>query len=256
MRGADQDAAMDRATGMWLADHLRGKTVLLLAGSNSEAAELSRRTQAALIQLGTVQRPQAALSDGNQAGTGDLIRARLNTKINAGGRELTNRDTLQIICWHRRHARVRRRELDGTWTSPFLVPRAYLADSAELDYAGNTHVGQGRTVDAAHLLVTGTLSRRSLYVGLTRGRESNTAHIVTGNTAPPGHPPYEQASPESVVKAILDRDDADLSATEHRARPVDGAGPLYVFGGPMIGSSGPRCLRFPTAARGQEEGRG
>ena len=217
MRGADQDAAMDRAAGMWLADHLRGKNVLLLAGSNSEAADLSRRVQAKLIQLGTVQRPHAALVDGNQAGTGDLIRARLNTKINAGGRELTNRDTLQITGWHGPHAQVRRRELDGTWTSPFLVPRAYLADSAELDYAGNTHVGQGRTVDTAHLLVTGTLSRRSLYVGLSRGRESNTAHIVTGNTAPPGHPPYEQASPESVVKAILDRDDADLSG--HRADP-------------------------------------
>ncbi|MGH3205652.1 MAG: MobF family relaxase [Streptosporangiaceae bacterium] len=224
IRGADQETAYDRAAGMWLADHLQGKTVLLLAGSNSEAADLSRRIQAKLIQLGTVQRPQAALSDGNQAGAGDLIRARLNTKINAGGRELTNRDTLQVIGWHGPHARVRRRELDGTWTSPFLIPRTYLADSAELDYAGNTHVGQGRTVDTAHLLVTATLSRRSLYVGLTRGRESNTAHIVTGNTAPPGHPPYQQASPESVIKEILERDDADLSATEQIRQAQDRAG--------------------------------
>jgi hypothetical protein len=223
MRGADQDAAMDRAAGLWLADHLRGKDVLLLAGSNSEAAELSRRVQAKLIQLGTVQRPQAALSDGNQAGTGDLIRARLNAKIDAGGRELTNRDTLRITGWHGPSAQVRRREPGGTWTSPFLVPRTYLADRAELDYAGNTHVGQGRTVDTAHLLVTSTLSRRSLYVGLTRGRESNTAYIVTGNTAPPGHPPYQQASPESVVKAILDRDDADLSATEQIRHAQDWA---------------------------------
>ena len=224
MRGADQETAYDRAAGMWLADHLQGKNVLLLAGSNSEAAELSRRIQAKLIQLGAVQRPQAALSDGNQAGTGDLIRARLNTKINAGGRELTNRDTLKITGWHGPHVQVRRRDLDGIWTSPFLVPRAYLADSAELDYAGNTHVGQGRTVDTAHLLVTGTLSRRSLYVGLTRGRESNTAHIVTGKTAPPGHPAYEQASPESVVKAIMDRDDADLSATEQIRQAQDWTG--------------------------------
>ena len=214
MRGADQDTTMDRAASMWLADHLRGKNVLLLAGSNSEAADLSRRVQAKLIQLGTVQRPWAALSDGNQAGIGDLIRARLNTKINSSGRQLTNRDTLKITGWHGPHVQVRRRELGGTWTRPFLIPRAYLADSAELDYAGNTHVGQGRTVDTAHLLVTETLSRRSLYVGLTRGRESNTAHIVTGNTAPPGHPSYAQASPESVVKEILERDDADLSATE------------------------------------------
>jgi len=224
MRGADQETVLDRAVSMWLADHLQGKNVLLLAGSNPEAAELSRRVQAKLIQLGTVHRPHAALADGNQAGTGDLIRARLNTKIDAGGRELTNRDTFQITGWHGPHAQVRRRELDGTWTAPFLVPRAYLAGSAELDYAGNTHVGQGRTVDTAHLLVTGTLSRRSLYVGLTRGQESNTAHIITGNTAPPGHPPYQQASPESVVKAILDRDDADVSATEQIRHAQDQAG--------------------------------
>ena len=224
IRGADQDAAMDRAASMWLADYLRGKNVLLLAGSNSEAAELSRRVQAKLIQLGTVERPQAALSDGNQAGTGDLMRARLNTTINAGSRELTNRDTLKITGWRGPHAEVRRRELDGTWTSPFLVPRDYLAHNAELDYAGNTHVGQGRTVDTAHLLVTGTLSRRSLYVGLTRGRESNTAHIVTGNTAPPGHPPYQQASPESVITAIMERDDADLSATEQIRHAQDRTG--------------------------------
>src|SRR5208282_58214 len=71
IRGADQEAACDRAASMWLADHLRGRTVLLLAGSNAEAAELSRRVQARLIQLGTVAPPQAALSDGNQAGVGD-----------------------------------------------------------------------------------------------------------------------------------------------------------------------------------------
>ena len=83
-----------------------------------------------------------------------MVRARLNTTINAGGRELTNRDTLQITGWHGPHAQVRRRELDGGWTSRFLVPKSYLADSAELDYAGNTHVGQARTVDTAHLVVT------------------------------------------------------------------------------------------------------
>ena len=65
MRGADHEAAVDRSASMWLADHLRGKTVLLLAGSNSEAADLSRRIQAKLIQLGTVRQPHAALSDGN-----------------------------------------------------------------------------------------------------------------------------------------------------------------------------------------------
>ena len=209
---------------MWLADHLRGKDVLLLAGSNAEAAELSRRVQARLVQLGDVGPPQAALADGNHAGTGDLVRARLNTEIDAGGRQLTNRDTLKVTGWRGPDAEVRRQRLDGTWTEPFRVPRSYLARSAELGYGGNVHVAQGRTVDTAHLLVTSTLSRQALYVGMTRGRQANTAHVVTGKTAPPGHEPYQQATPESVLAGILQRDGDDLSATGQIRQAQEWAG--------------------------------
>jgi hypothetical protein len=214
VRGADQETAYERAASMWLADHLRGLDVLLLAGSNAEAAELARRVQAKLTQLGTVGAPHAALADGNHAGTGDLIRARLNTQIDAGGRALTNRDTLKVTALRGPHADVRRQRLDGTWTDTFQVPRSYLAGNAELAYAGNVHVAQGRTVDTAHLLITGTMSRQAMYVGMTRGRQSNTAHVITGKTAPPGHQPYQQATPETVIGDVLQRDDQDLSATE------------------------------------------
>jgi len=213
IRGADEVAAYDRAASMWLADHLRGKNVLLLAGSNTEAAELSRRVQARLAAMGIVGPPQAVLSDGNRARTGDLLRARLNTEIDAGGRKLTNRDTLKIAGWRGPDAEVRRQRQDGTWTAPFLVPRSYLARNAELGYGGNVHVAQGRTVDTAHLLVTDTLSRQALYVGMTRGRQANTAHVVTGKSAPPWHEPYQQAAPESVLADVLQRDGDDLSAT-------------------------------------------
>jgi TrwC relaxase/AAA domain len=224
IRGADEDAACDRAAAMWLADHLRGKNVLLLAGSNAKAAELSRRVQTGLTQMGQVGPPQAPLSDGNHAGIGDLIRARLNTEIDAGGRALTNRDTLAVTAFCGPDAEVRRQRPDGTWTRPFRVPRAYLAHSAELAYAGNVHVAQGRTVDTAHLLVTDTLSRQALYVGMTRGRESNTAHVVTGKAAPPGHQPYQQAAPESVLAGVLERDVGDMSATDQIRQAQDRAG--------------------------------
>ena len=62
IRGADEAAACDRAASMWLADHLLGKDVLLLAGSNAEAAELSRRVQARLTQMGSVGPPQTVPS--------------------------------------------------------------------------------------------------------------------------------------------------------------------------------------------------
>ena len=224
IRGADEEAAYDRAASLWLADHLRGKDVLLLAGSNAEAAELSRRVQAKLAQMGSIGPPQAALSDGNHAGVGDLIRARLNTEIDADGRELTNRDTLTVTALRGPDAEVRRQRLDGTWTQAFRVPRSYLACNAELAYAGNVHVAQGRTVDTAHLLVTDSLSRQALYVGMTRGRESNTAHVVTGKTAPPGQEPYQQAAPESVLASVMQRDAEDLSATEQIRRAQEWAG--------------------------------
>jgi conjugative relaxase-like TrwC/TraI family protein len=214
MQGADHEKAFDRAVSSWLADHLAGKTSLLLAGSNQEAAELSRRAQDRLVKLGRVQEPRAALPDGNTAGEGDLIRARLNSSIDAGGRLLTNRDTLKVTGWNGKDAVVQRRELDGSWTEKFILPGSYMAENCELDYAGNTHVGQGRTVDTGHLLVSETLDRAGLYVGMTRGRDGNHAHIVTGDTAPEGRKPYEQATPESVVRAVMRRDEADLSATE------------------------------------------
>ena len=134
------------------------------------------------------------------------FRARLNTKIDAGGQKLANRDTLKITALRGADAEVRRLRPDRTWTEPFRVPRSYLTQNAELDYAGNVHVAQGRTTDTANLYVSETLSRQSLYVGMTRGRESNTAHVSTGNTAPPGHEPYEQAAPESVLRSVMQRD--------------------------------------------------
>jgi hypothetical protein len=224
IRGADEETAYERAASLWLADHLRGKDVLLLAGSNAEAADLSRRVQAKLAQLGSIGPPQATLSDGNHAGVGDLVRARLNTEIDAGGRQLTNRDTLTVTAFRGPDAEVRRQRPDGTWTGTFRVPRSYLARNAELGYAGNVHVAQGRTVDTAHLLVTDSLSRQALYVGMTRGRESNTAHVVTGKTAPPGHQPYQQAAPESVLAGVMQRDAEDLSATEQIRRAQEWAG--------------------------------
>jgi hypothetical protein len=214
IRGDHRETAYDRAAGAWLADHLHGRDTILLAGSNEEAAELARRVQARLVKIGTVVHPRAPLADGNRAGTGDLIRARLNTQIDAGGARLTNRDVLRIEGWQGQDAEVTRRLPGGGWSGRFLVPRGYLAADAELHYAGNIHVAQGRTVDTAHVLVTGTLSRQSFYVGMSRGRESNMAHVVTGETAPEGAEPYQQATAEAVIHQVMERDSRELSATE------------------------------------------
>ena len=104
--------------------------------------------------------------------------------MDAAGRPLTNRDTLRlegvVLAAGGRVAIARRQLPDGSWSRDFPVPLDYLQRSAELAYAGNVYVAQGRTVDTAHVFVSASLSRESLYVAMTRGREANTAHVVTG----------------------------------------------------------------------------
>jgi hypothetical protein len=213
IRHADHDAAYARAAAEYLADFLAGKDTLLLAGTNAEAAELARIVQAKLTAAGKTGDPRIELADGNHAGTGDIVRARHNTHVIIDGERLVNRDVLKVEAFAGNDVQVRRQLPEGNWSRPFLVGLDYFAEHGELAYAGNIHVAQGRTTDTSHLLVSETLSRQALYVGMTRGRESNVAHIVTGATSH-GPEPYEQATPESVFAAALGRDSEELTATE------------------------------------------
>jgi ATP-dependent exoDNAse (exonuclease V) alpha subunit len=213
IRHGHQEAAYARAAGEYLADYLAGKDTLLLAGTNAEAAELARIVQSKLAAAGKVGESRIELADGNHAGTGDIVRARHNTDITIDGERLANRDVLKIMAFAGKDIQVRRQLPEGGWSRPFLLSPDYFADYGELAYAGNVHVSQGRTTDTAHLLVSESLSRQSLYVGMTRGRDSNVAHIVTGDTSH-GKEPFVQATPESVFAATLERDSEELTATE------------------------------------------
>jgi conjugative relaxase-like TrwC/TraI family protein len=213
IRHGDQEATYARAVGEYLADYLAGKDTLLLAGTNAEAAELARLVQSKLAAAGKIGESRIELADGNHAGSGDIVRARHNTDIMIDGERLANRDVLKIVAFVGEDVQVRRQLPEGEWSHPFLLGSDYFAGYGELAYAANVHVSQGRTTDTAHLLVSESLSRQSLYVGMTRGRESNVAHVVTGATSH-GNEPLEQATPESVFAAALERDSEELTATE------------------------------------------
>lgn len=202
-----QDRVYDRAAGRWLTDTAEGKTSLLLTGSNEEAARLAALVRARRIEQGEIPAArEITLSDGNAAGTGDLVRARLNTRIDAGGRPLANRDTLRIEGWlgtgQDREAVAVRQDPDaaGGWSARFTVPASYLEQNAELGYAGNVYVAQGRTVDTAHLVIAEGMTRDMLYVGMTRGRERNQAHVVTG---PPDPADMTRAERDAYLQAAI-----------------------------------------------------
>ncbi len=203
------DRMREEAVSLWLTDYLRGKDSLLMAGTNEEAAELARMVREQLVRRGRIGgQARVTLSDGNQAGTGDLVRARQNTKIDAGGQMLANRDIIRISGWHgtgRGLTAVAERRLQaGGWSAPFTVPAAYLAEHAELGYAGNVFTAQGRTVDAGYLLVDESMTRDLAYVGSTRGRERNVMLVKTG-------------PPDPAAPSLADRERAEQARLEAAA---------------------------------------
>jgi hypothetical protein len=216
-----QDRVFDDAVMMWLNDHLSERESLLMATSNETAAVLARLARERLIGYGVVDPAGAIrLADGNQASRGDLIRARLNTRIDADGQTLANRDVIRIegvAGTGPGHLAVVRRQVSlGEWSEPFFVPVAYLRESAELAYAGNVHVAQGRTVDRGHLVVDGGANRSQVYTGATRGREKNTIGVVTGapDPAQPSRAEREAFTAEAIRQKAELRGQGDIAGAQ------------------------------------------
>ena len=115
---------------------------------------------------------------------------------------------------------VRRQVSPGQWSEAFFVPVAYLRESAELAYAGNVHVAQGRTVDAGHLVVDGGANRSLVYTGATRGREKNTIGVVTGapDPAQPSRAEREAWTDAAIRQAAELRRQGDIAGA--RAVPL------------------------------------
>lgn len=77
----------------------------------------------------------------------------------------------------------------------------------ELGYARTVYGAQGETVEAAHLLLGDSTGAASAYVAMTRGKNSNTAHLVAES--------IEDARGKWI--RAFDRDRADLGP-RHAAR--------------------------------------
>jgi hypothetical protein len=199
-----QDRVYDDAVTLQVNDILAGRDSLLVTVSNETAARLAGLVRERLAGFGVVGPAEITLADGNRAGRGDLVRARLNTRIDADGQTLANRDTIRIEGLAGTGpgylAVVTRRTAAGEWSKPFFVPVAYLQESAELDYAGNVHVAEGRTVTAGHAVIEAGASRAQTYTAATRGRETNTIHVVTG---PPDPAQPSRAEREAYTAAAI-----------------------------------------------------
>ena len=127
---------------------------------------------------------------GQRIGAGDRIATRRNDR-DLG---VANRDTWTVtavgrdgglLVTGRRHP-DRRVDLSPRRCHPGragarVLPADYVTAHVELAYASTAHGVQGDTVTAAHVVVGEHTGAASAYVGMTRGRTANTAHLVAAD---------------------------------------------------------------------------
>jgi conjugative relaxase-like TrwC/TraI family protein len=198
--GAIEQAEASAARA-WLADTLAGKRSLLIVDTNERAAKLSAQIRTDLIRLGRVAEDGVPLGlQHTTAGVGDIVQARRNqwdlAGVSGNRRGPINRERYRVL-----------ETLDdgGLIVTPLdreeeriTLPGRYVAEHVALGYATTVHSAQGLTVDTSHTVITSRTGPSALYVGLSRGCESNTAHVCTRTV------PYD--TPTGTVNQVAHRD--------------------------------------------------
>ena len=252
-----KDQAEASATRAWLADTLAGRHAVLVVDSNEQAARLSTDLRAELVRLGKVEETGVGLRiQDAYAGVGDLVQARLNG-WDLAGYDGNTRGPINRECYRV----LETREDGGLVVAPITsrdtgaeqlgdrisLPADYVTNHLALGYASTAHAAQGLTVDASHIVVTAATGADALYVGMSRGRDANTAHVTT-RAVPEDSPTgvvneavhrnprsvvasaFEIAQPEQSAVATAAESEAETAAVRTPAELLAGAAELATAG--------------------------
>nr|WP_218860865.1 MobF family relaxase [Nocardioides panzhihuensis] len=153
---------------------------------------------------------------GTRSGERIEVGDRVATRRNDPDADVANRETW-TVCKADRKGVVLRGQVDGRAVGR-RVSWDYAREHLELAYATTTYGVQGETVSVAHVAVGTHTSASSAYVGMTRGRDRNVAHMVAESV--------EEARSQWVQ--VFSRDRADLGpahAAQRAAEDIERYGP-------------------------------
>ncbi|WP_087015916.1 MULTISPECIES: MobF family relaxase [Microbacteriaceae] len=161
-----------------IAEHAHDGEAITVA-TNDEAAELNERIRAGRIEGGEVDDAVTVTgSDGLPIGRGDAIQTRRNdTALGVANRQQW------VVQQVTDDGTVYAREVGSGRKNPRTVtlPSEYVAEHAHLSYAATAYGVQGATVTTSHTFLSEATSAAGVYVGMTRGRETNRLHVVADN---------------------------------------------------------------------------
>jgi conjugative relaxase-like TrwC/TraI family protein len=238
IHGGSPEQVMEDVRRHWLACHLDGKDVHIIASERDRCRELSRRIRDDLIHLGEVdaKRP-VRIADGAQASAGDLILARRNDHrlVTDPGHTLANGDIMRVETVNGDGTLTVRRatgEIDPQTGRVRYADQAFTwrrggetgYQHAELAYASTGHRAIGSTVGVGLPLFTGSETRQQMYAMLTRGGEANHAYVCTQPKQVSDPAAGTRPAPELERAAQLERERAGLPPLPEPAAAQDAAG--------------------------------
>jgi dienelactone hydrolase len=225
IRDGDRDAVLESAYQGWLTDERAGKNTLLIAGDSATVTELNRRARADLVAAGQVEPSGVSLAGSGTAGVGDRVVTRQNNRLCSTGQGFVKNGDKWVVTRVAADGSLSVRRPSGG--PAITLASAYVREHVELGYATTAHRSQGRTVDTAHVVVTGpSMTREVLYVGMTRAREANTAYVCTGEPAADcdelavGEVP---STAREIMVSVLSHVGADVAAHEVMRQEQDAA---------------------------------
>ncbi|RFU18942.1 TrwC relaxase [Geodermatophilus marinus] len=181
--------------------------VAVVADTREQVDELNAAIRDRLVADGRVDdRRVVTTRAGQRIGAGDRIATRRNDR----DLEVANRETWTVTAVGRRggllvtadaaSGDVPQGDVTPAGARVRVLPAHYVKDHVELAYASTAYGVQGDSVPAAHVVIGDATGAASAYVGMTRGRLSNTAHLVAADAA--------EARAQWI--AVFGRDRADL----------------------------------------------
>lgn len=220
---------LEQAYQAWRADQATGKTTVLIAETLDTVSALNSRARTDRILTGQVALDGVRLHDGNEASRGDLVITRKNDRRLTLGRSWVKNGDRWEVSRANDDGSLTLRRAHSKWRTTITLPAAYVAENVELAYAVTAHRAQGSTVDTAHAIVhSPEMTRESLYVAMTRGRESNRVYVATDEHHLEQHQHRDDLAmtARSVLYGILQHPGAELSAHETASAEQDVWGSL------------------------------
>ncbi len=179
----------------------------ITVATNDAARELNSRIRDVRVRAGQVDdRRTTTGNDGLSIGRGDVIQ----TRQNDSAVRVANRQTWVVqsvsedgSVWAKEHSTSGKRRT-------VRLPAMYVAEHTHLAYASTAYGLQGATVPESHTVIGDAMDAASVYVGMTRGRDSNRLHVVAAD--------LHDAREQFVLALERDRSDRGLSRAALAAR--------------------------------------